>query len=111
MRTGCILPFSWPWMPIWASSSRLRMKTCRIASCASAMRRGWTCLVISFPHAHVRRLPDQVLPAVHREHLTGDIRCVEKIAHGVADILRLGAAAEQRGLALALEIGRRLPLV
>src|SRR5690242_9111640 len=98
-------------MPIRASTSRLRMKMCRIASFASAMRKGWTCRVISLLHAHVRCLPDQMLAAVDRKHLASDVRRVEEIAHRVADILRLGAAAEQRRLPLSIEVRRRLPLV
>ena len=54
---------------------------------------------------HIRRLPDQMLAAIHRDHLAGDGVGLQQIAHRGADVRGLGAVAQDGGLALAGEIG------
>src|SRR5450755_3738567 len=91
---------------MWASVSRLRTNTWRTPRAASAI-----CavpvvrlLLMSLRDADVGGLPDEMLAAVHRDHLARNGFGAEKIAHRVADVLWLGTVAERRRFALPAEI-------
>src|SRR5438067_12001988 len=93
-------------MPMCASKSRSRMNTCRSFAVPSAR-----CVVdrpiielLSFRNKCVGRLPDEMLPAVHGDHLARDRRGSQEITHRIADVVRFGAASEDGRLALAAEM-------
>src|SRR5437016_5559312 len=93
-------------MPMCASSSRSRMNTCRSFAVPSARYVVDRPLIkpFSFRNQYVWCLPDEMLAAVHGDHLTGDRRSGQEIAHRIADVLRFGAAPEDRCFALAAEM-------
>jgi hypothetical protein len=50
-------------------------------------------------------LPDQMLAAIHRQHLAGNGLGFQQITHRGADVGGIGAAPQDGGVALAVEVG------
>ena len=58
---------------------------------------------------HIGRGPNQMLTAIHRDHLPGHRRAIEEKSNRRADIRRTGAALQNGGRALAGKVAVALP--
>src|SRR6516164_7382720 len=81
------------------------------APSASPKRLSGADLLILFLNTDVGCFPDEVLAAVHGDHLSRNGRRAQEVANGCTDVGRIGAGSENCGLALSLEMLLALPRI